>query len=242
LPVARARRTVATIDSVDEKTPAPADAVAKVHHLSGLKVAVLWLLGMFLRAWVRTLRMQVDRQQVTAVARDDAPAVFVLWHNRLFFTTRLLRLFRSDRPVAGLISASRDGAVFAKFVSFLGVRPIRGSSSRFGREAVHSLINELRAGYDVVVTPDGPRGPMYDMKPGALLAARRARAPIVLVGVECRRCWTLRSWDRFRIPWPFARMIVTCERIELATLETHAEPLVLLRERLVALNGDAVGV
>jgi hypothetical protein len=193
-----------------------------------------------LRAWGRTLRVVVDRAQLDTAARSGEPVVFVFWHNRLFFTARLLRLFRPDRPVVGLVSASRDGAVFSKFVAFLGVRTIRGSSSRLGREAVHSLINELRAGYDVVVTPDGPRGPMYDMKPGAFLAARRARTPIVLVGIECRSCWMLRSWDRFRIPWPFARMIIRCERIEVATLDALAEPLAFLRARLVALNGDMV--
>lgn len=222
-------------DSPPESPP----AAKTVHHVSGWKVAVLWLLGMFLRGWVRTLRLKVDRAQLATAARSGEPVVFALWHNRLFFTARLLRLFRPDKPVVGLVSASRDGAVFAKFVSFLGVRTVRGSSSRFGREAVHSLINELRDGYDVVVTPDGPRGPKYEMKPGALLAARRAHTPIVLVGVECHACGTLRSWDRFQIPWPGARVIVRCERIETETLnEDSAEVLARLRARMMVLNGD----
>jgi lysophospholipid acyltransferase (LPLAT)-like uncharacterized protein len=223
-----------------EATPAETAArpAKKVHHVAGWKVVVLWLLGLLLRAWGRTLRVHLDRAELAREARYDAPMVFVFWHNRLFFTSRLLRLFRRDRPVVGLVSASRDGAVFAKFVSFLGVRTVRGSSSRFGREAVHQLIHQLQSGFDVVVTPDGPRGPMYDMKPGALLAARRASAPIVLVGIECRRCWTMRSWDRFKIPWPFARMIVRCQRVEVASLGDNDEALATLRSRLIALNGD----
>lgn len=200
---------------------------------------MLWVLGMFLRAWSRTLRIKIDHAQFATAARGGEPVVFAFWHNRLFFTVRLLRLFRPRQTVVGLVSASRDGAVFAKFVSFLGVRTVRGSSSRFGREAVHRLINELRDGYDVVVTPDGPRGPMYDLKPGVLLAARRAHAPIVLVGVECQACFTLRSWDRFKIPWPGAQLVVRCERIDAAALqEDSANVLAQLRTRLIELNGD----
>src|SRR5690606_18607072 len=146
--------------------------------------------------------------------------------------------FRPERRITGLVSASRDGAVLAKFLSYLGVRTVRGSSSRFGREAVHSLVQELRAGYDVVVTPDGPRGPMYDMKPGVLLAANRAGARVVLVGVSCRPCFRLKSWDRFQIPWPGARMVVRCERIEPSELGHGHEALARLRSRLLALNGE----
>lgn len=182
--------------------------------------------------------MTIDPERREYVLRGDRPMVFVFWHNRLFFTARLLALFRPKRPVVGLVSASRDGALFAKFASFLGVQTVRGSSSRLGREAVHSLIQAVQAGNHVVVTPDGPRGPIYDMKPGCLLAARRTGTPIVLVGVECRRCWTLRSWDRFRIPWPGARMIVRCERIEADELGHGNDALAHLRARLLAVNGD----
>jgi len=213
---------------------------ARVHHVAGWKVVVLWGLSVLIRVWARTLRIEANRAEVSAIAHAGGPLVFAFWHNRLFFTTPLLRLFRTDRPVVGLVSASRDGAVFAKFVDFLGVRTVRGSSSRFAREAVHSLITELHAGYHVVVTPDGPRGPMYDMKPGILLAARRGRAAIVLVGVECRQCWTLRSWDRFKIPWPGAKMIVRCARLEPADLGHGHEALARLRAQLIELNGDVI--
>jgi lysophospholipid acyltransferase (LPLAT)-like uncharacterized protein len=197
----------------------------------------LWLLGLILRAWGRTLRVQLD-PSTSVLLEQREPAVVMFWHNRLFFAARMLRLFGRERPVVGLVSASRDGAALSRFMSFLGVRTIRGSTSRFGREAVHALINELRAGNDVVVTPDGPRGPMYDMKPGSLLAARRARAPILMIGISCRACWAVRSWDRFRIPLPFARVVVRGDRIEIASLEDGPEPLARLRRRLLTVNGD----
>ncbi len=193
---------------------------------------------MLLRVWGRTLRLRCDEVELAHATRRGTPVVFVLWHNRLFFVRRLQRLFCKNRPLTALVSASRDGAPLAKFLSFIGMRSVRGSSSRFGREAVHGLIQELHAGYDVAVTPDGPRGPMYEMKAGALLAARRANAPIVLIGVECRPCLRLRSWDRFRVPLPGARMFVRCERIEPDQLGHGNEALARLRARLIALNGE----
>lgn len=210
-----------------------------MHHVSGWKTAALWLLGLVLRGWGRTLRVRVDAAQLAAAARGNEPVAFVFWHNRLFFATRLLRLSRPGRTIVGLVSASRDGAVLAKFLSFLGVRTVRGSSSRYGREAVHQLVEALKSGYDIVVTPDGPRGPVYNMKPGAVLAARRANTALVLVGIECRACFALRSWDRFLIPLPGARVLVRCERIEPADLAGEsAATLAQLRARLLALNGE----
>ena len=212
-----------------------------IHHVTGLKAAGLWLLSLGLRAWGATLRMRMDHGPAAAAARGHAPVVVVFWHNRLFFAPRLLRLLRPNRSVVALVSASRDGALFARFVSFLGVKAVRGSSSRLGREAVHGLVQALQAGQHVAVTPDGPRGPCYEMKPGALLAARRAGSPLLLVGIQCTQCWSLRTWDRFRIPWPFARVTVRCACVEPRQLGREDDALPALRAQLLALNDETAG-
>jgi lysophospholipid acyltransferase (LPLAT)-like uncharacterized protein len=90
---------------------------------------------------------------------------------------------------------------------------VRGSSSRLGREAAKALVDVMRAGDDVGITPDGPRGPVYEMKPGALIVARRAQAAVVLVGMDFESSWRLPSWDGFhlsRSPSPAS----TCARFE----------------------------
>jgi lysophospholipid acyltransferase (LPLAT)-like uncharacterized protein len=88
----------------------------------------------------------------------------------------------------------------------IGIHPVRGSSSNLGREAAKVLIEVMRAGHDIGITPDGPRGPMYVVEPGVLVVTRRNHAPMVLLGAEFSRAWRLRSWDRFYIPWPFSRI------------------------------------
>jgi hypothetical protein len=188
--------------------PAPA-----VYSISGWKRLLLWPLGLLLRAWGASLRLEIPEADRAAFERKDRPIAFVLWHNRLFLSPEFYRRFRGGRPVYGLVSASKDGAWLAALYSTVGMRAVRGSSSRFGREAAEGLVEVLRAGHDVGITPDGPRGPCYKMKPGALVVARRAEAPILIVGVQFFAAWRLRSWDGFYVPHPFSRIRVRCEEI-----------------------------
>ncbi|RME68098.1 MAG: hypothetical protein D6781_11760, partial [Verrucomicrobia bacterium] len=89
------------------------------------------------------------------------------------------------------------------------------------------------------ITPDGPRGPIYDLKAGALLAARRTGSAILLMGIEYRKAWRLKSWDRFCIPVPFSRARVRFELVSPEQLDAHREDLARwLRGRLMELNGE----
>jgi lysophospholipid acyltransferase (LPLAT)-like uncharacterized protein len=118
------------------------------------------------------------------------------------------------------------------------MRTVRGSSSRLGREAATALVEVLKAGYDVGLTPDGPRGPRYVLKPGTIIVARRTRAPLLLVGAEFESAWQLRSWDRFCIPRPFSRVRMRCEVITSDQLTDRDAAAALIQERLLALNPD----
>jgi lysophospholipid acyltransferase (LPLAT)-like uncharacterized protein len=206
--------------------------------VSGWRVVLLWSASLLLRAWGRTLRLTIEPSAVAAATTDGRPVIFLVWHNRLFLVPRLLRILRPRGGVVALVSASRDGAALARFLDFLGVRAVRGSSSRFAREAMHELITALRGGHDIAITPDGPRGPRYDMKPGAWLTARRTSAPLVLVGARCGSAWRLRSWDRFLLPLPGSRVFVRCERVDANTLGHGNTALAALRARLLAINGE----
>jgi lysophospholipid acyltransferase (LPLAT)-like uncharacterized protein len=130
--------------------------------------------------------------------------VFTLWHGQML---PLLWTHRGQ-GVSVLISEHRDGEIIARAATALGFRTIRGSTFRGPDRALAGLVRELRAGHDVAVTPDGPRGPAGQFAPGALIAAQRANAPIVSVGAAATRVWKLKSWDGFIIPKPFARVTV----------------------------------
>lgn len=170
----------------------------------------LWLLATLLRTWGRTLRFEADPETFRLLSRSDVPAAIVLWHNRLFLSPEIFRRYRQQRLIYGLVSASKDGAWLAALYRMIGIIPVRGSSSNYGREAASMLIQKMREGHDIGITPDGPRGPLYAVEPGVLVVTRRSGAPLVLLGAEFGRAIRLRSWDKFYIPWPFTRIKMRC--------------------------------
>jgi lysophospholipid acyltransferase (LPLAT)-like uncharacterized protein len=209
-----------------------------VYQVRGWRLLAVWLLGLVVRDWCRTLRFEASAADLEAGRHASEPIMILIWHNRLFVAPWVMRVLRTQRPVYALVSASRDGAVLARFFGFVGIDAVRGSSSRLGREALHELIGCQRAGNDMAVTPDGPRGPVYEMKPGALLAARRTRSPLLLYGFSFAKAWRLRSWDRFNVPRPFSRVVFRCEKIDPHTLGHGAEAVAKLRARLLELSGE----
>jgi hypothetical protein len=207
-------------------------------HLSGWRAAALLPLSLLLRLWGSTLRFEIDPDERRALEKRDAAVEFVLWHNRLFLTPEIYRRYRGGRPLYALISASGDGAWLAAFFDAAGMRAVRGSSSRLGREAASALVETLRQGHDIGVTPDGPRGPCYDFKPGAVIVARRAGAPVLLLGAAFTACWSLRSWDRFRLPLPFSRVRLHCEEVPPGVLADRDGAILALASRLREMNPD----
>lgn len=212
------------------------------HKLSIWQRVVLWPLGAVLRLWNRSLRFELDPADRDAFAFSDRPVTLVLWHNRLFVAGELIRRCRGGRPFYGLISASKDGAWLAGFFELLGFFAVRGSSSRGAREAVSALLDVARAGHDIGITPDGPRGPVYEFKPGGLIVARRTRAPMLLMGAQFAHAWQLRSWDRLYIPRPFTRTRVRCIRINPDELpRDRDEALRVLTQLMLQVNGEPTG-
>ena len=185
-----------------------------------------------------TLRFEASAEDLRNWMKKDEPVAIVLWHNRLFLSSEIVRRYRQGRPVYALVSASQDGAWLTAFFATAGLRTVRGSSSRMGREAANALVDVLRAGHDVGITPDGPRGPCYELKPGAVIVTRRTRTPIARIGGEFESAWRLRSWDRFYIPKPFSRVRMRCELITADELSDRDAALQRLHERLVAINPD----
>ena len=219
-------------------TSPPREPDRAVRAVTGWRRAALWPFGLLLRLWGRSLRMEAAPEDLRNYTKRDVPVAIVLWHNRLFLAAEIVRRYRRGRPAYALVSASQDGAWLSAFFALVGLRTVRGSSSRLGREAATALVEMLRQGHDVGITPDGPRGPCYELKPGAVIVPRRTNAPVLLVGAEFTSVWRLRSWDRFNLPRPFSRVIMRCEVImpeQLADRDAGAE---LLRRRLLALNPD----
>jgi lysophospholipid acyltransferase (LPLAT)-like uncharacterized protein len=227
--------TPANLSTASRSTPPS----ALVHEISGWRRAILWPFGFVIRLWGMSLRFETSPEDIAAYTKRDQPVSMVLWHNRLFLAAEIVRRYRGGRPAYALVSASQDGAWLTAFFSLAGVRTVRGSSSRLGREAATALVEMLRLGHDIGLTPDGPRGPCYDLKPGAIIVSRRTSAPMLVIGGEFKSAWRLRSWDGFYLPKPFSRVRMRCEVVTADELTDRDAAMVMLRERLLALNPDS---
>ncbi len=210
-----------------------------VHAITGWRRLLLWPLALLVRWWGMTLRFETAPDDLRNYTKRDVPVAFALWHNRLFLASEIYRRYRRPRPLYALISASKDGAMLTAFFAMVGgMQAARGSSSGLGREAANALVEAQRAGHDIGITPDGPRGPCYDLKPGAVIVPRRTGAPVLLVGGEFTSAWRLKSWDRFYLPKPFSHVRMRCELIENEELADRDAAAARIRLRLLALNPD----
>ena len=164
--------------------------------------------------WGRTLRFNFGSDVKSYLFNAPQPVVLIFWHNRLFSAPIFFRRYFRKRKFAALISASQDGAWLSEFVQHLGITPVRGSRYKRGSQALRELIAIQRQGFDVAVTPDGSRGPLYDMKPGAVNIAKNTGAPVVLLSLNHSKAWRLKSWDRFYLPYPFSRIDVRIDYLD----------------------------
>lgn len=191
---------------VRHPSPAADRDEAREAHARDRKLGWLVRIGVpLLRLLGRTWRMRcLNAEEIGNLRRQRKPIMFALWHGEML---PLLYLHR-DEGVSVLISEHRDGEVIARVAESLGFRTVRGSTSRGAARALAGMVRELESGHDVAVTPDGPRGPARSFAPGALIAAQRASAPVIAVGLSASSAWRLNSWDGFLIPKPFARVTV----------------------------------
>ncbi len=164
--------------------------------------------------WLRLVwRTAIDATRVNAAEIDrlaaaGEPYVYAFWHNRILmgpFATRT-----PHRDVVPVVSASKDGEYITRTVAKLGhIHAVRGSSSRGGKDALKGAVEQLRMGRVMAVTPDGPLGPVYKAKDGAVVMARLADVPIVPFAYNCSRKKVVNSWDKFIVPMPCARHVFT---------------------------------
>lgn len=175
-----------------------------------LAARLIWLAASSLAATLRW-RWCDDSGLFHDAAQERA--IFCLWHNRLALSLVLYRRHVQSRwpgrTLAAMVSASRDGGTLARVMELFAVRPVRGSTSRRGPQALRELTTAAEQGCDLAITPDGPRGPCYLVQDGILSLAQLTGLPIVPVSYELGWKWRLRSWDQFQVPLPFARCVVT---------------------------------
>lgn len=171
------------------------------------------LLACALRLLGATLRIRLRDDAGYLSGGYKGRYIFAFWHNRMFMLPIIHARFYKKRQepvkgVAALTSASGEGTLLAQIFARFNLTAVRGSTSRFGTAALSELVDKIAHGFDVAVTPDGPRGPLYRLSPGVIFLAQSTGAAVLPVHVEYARCFRLKSWDRFMIPLPFSRVEV----------------------------------
>jgi len=147
----------------------------------------------------------VDAHNEKEILDGEKRLVYASWHQRFFPG---ITFFSTRKPIAIIISKSLDGEMIARAVDILGWYPIRGSSSRGGKEALAKIKELARSNYKVGHIVDGPRGPFGVVKPGLLKIAQAGKLPVVPTITSAENKWIFNSWDRFMVPKPFSRIII----------------------------------
>lgn len=240
---ARQRRRDAVARRAAERAAAGRNAIGLVRWRRFRRRVGDMLLALLAPALLRLLavtwRVQRTGEPGFATLRSDATWLVAMWHGRMLCLMPL-RWHRA-RGIDVLVSPSDDGSLATKALRSFGYRAIRGSLSRGGARAMREMAARLHGGGRLVVTPDGPRGPRHTMNTGVPWLARATGAAILPVSVACDRAWRLRSWDRFTIPKPFARLRVhygdpvhvaaDCDEVELERIGERVRAQLLAGER-----------
>ncbi|MDR4507349.1 MAG: lysophospholipid acyltransferase family protein [Candidatus Brocadiaceae bacterium] len=208
-----------------------------------LKFLLVGILGSWLiRVLAYTIRIEDMPRGFNAKVKG-VRGVFTVWHCMML----LLASVGRNSNIQILISRHSDGEYIAQVARRLGLGVVRGSTTRGGSGAVKALVDRIREGCSVAITPDGPRGPRCIVQPGSIYVSQKTGLPIIPVALGLSRFWTLPSWDKFRIPKPFSRALVvygdpiyipsvmTDEEMERYRLlvETHMKDMAEKADRLV---------
>ncbi|MGA3265197.1 MAG: lysophospholipid acyltransferase family protein [Verrucomicrobiota bacterium] len=224
---------------VPSQNHVPRKSGVVVPHRAGFRQRVAAGLAFFLiRCLAETVRFRLDDQAGILSGQSQDKLLFAFWHNRLALSAILYRRYflkyAPDRRLAGLVSASRDGGLLARVLEHFHIEAVRGSSSRRGGQAVLELTSLAERGYDLAITPDGPRGPCYEVQEGVISTAQLTGLPIVPVSYHLN--WKIRpqSWDRFQIPLPFTRCEVSVGKVMRVPREVSDAEREALRRQLEA--------
>lgn len=158
------------------------------------------ILPSLLNLIVKTLKIRVENKQ----SLDSENYVLMFWHGKMLCGWWLGK----NKNFYGVVSQSKDGEILSRLLLKWNYKLIRGSSSKDSKEVMSQMVDVLKSGHSLAITPDGPRGPREKMKIGGLIAAVRSNKPIVLCGVKYDKKIVFNSWDKFELPKPFTKVLI----------------------------------
>ncbi len=150
---------------------------------------------------------------------ENKQHVCVCWHSELLMSPQAYRTIHKDFKASAIISSHSDGSILATIFNYLNIRPLRGSSKKGAKQVLFQAFKSIKSGEEVLITPDGPRGPRHSMSDGAIGIALKSQLPIFIMSYRASNYWQLKSWDKFVIPKPFSKVDFYLQSISLEGLE-----------------------
>lgn len=170
-----------------------------------MKTVLIYIFVFLARLILKTIRYQIDGlDRYEKIKGSGKRVVFAIWHGQLAL---FYPMAYYSKP-CGIVSRSKDGELAARIIKYFGFDSVRGSSSRAGAIAIMEAEKYLKEGYDIVVTVDGPKGPRFSVKNGAIYISKRFDCVIIPVVASINRYKMFKSWDKFIFPSPFARLTI----------------------------------
>jgi len=191
-------------------------------------IIVPFLGALFIRLLYATNKKELE----PAVVIDEKPLIFACWHGELLMLPYLYKRYRKTPHAKVLISSHFDGLLISKTIEYFGLQTIAGSTNRNAAKVLIQGIRALKDGYDIGITPDGPKGPRHQVADGIIVMAQKTKTKIVLIRMLPTKYWQFNSWDKFTVPKPFGTLkYYATVPIDVTGLELE-EARNLLQERL----------
>jgi len=158
--------------------------------------------------------------------------VCVCWHGELFMSPQAYRDIHKKHPASAIISSHSDGSLIAGTLSLLKIRPLRGSTRKGAKQVLLQAFKSIKNGEEVLITPDGPKGPRHSMSDGAIGLALKSKLPIFVMNFKAKHFWQINSWDKFVIPKPFTQVDFYIQSVSLKEMEIEEARQHLLEKML----------
>jgi lysophospholipid acyltransferase (LPLAT)-like uncharacterized protein len=210
-----------------------------------LRYVLTGAVALFLKLWWSTLRIKISNESFHILKKTPSPLISIFWHNHLFFAGYCGK-FRPKGRLYALISAGAIGAWISPIFERFNAKPIRGSSNLRGKQALKEVVQVVMDGNDIIITPDGSRGPCYDFKPGTALVVKMANPAILFFSCNFHNSWRLKTWDRFYIPKPFSTVECTVKLFSSYRDLTNSDDIQditdALKSQLMAITHDPLKI
>ncbi len=168
----------------------------------------------------------VGAENLDDLKKNNKNWIYSTWHNNILLDALVLK----NQNLISMTSASKDGRIAARLLELMGNKTVSGSSSRGSVKVLLSMIKEVRAGQNGAITPDGPRGPRYQLQAGVITISQKTDAPLVPLHVECSKQWIFhKSWDKHKFPKPFSTIVISVGKPFKVPSKTSAQEFEIIR-------------